>query len=87
MSFEISYYEGKYVIVDEDSYFYEDSEGNGRGWKIGKTTPYDGPYFKVNYVAPGARYPIHIRGRNNDLGWVEPYAILEVKAVSARFGY
>lgn len=71
--------EGHLVVLDPDSYFYRESTGKGRGWKISKTIPYDGKYFKVNYIAPGAECPIHIRGRDNDLGWVRPSEIISVK--------
>ena len=77
---------GHFVVLDPNSHFYIDSKGNGEGWKS-KTIPYDGKYFKVNYIAPGAKCPIHIRGRDNDLGWVKPSMIISVKYEKEEFHY
>ncbi len=89
MSFSYSYekLEGTLVEIDPDAHYYIDSEGHGKGWKISKTIPYDGPYFKVNYVSPGADYPIHIRGRDNDLGWIKPSAIIHYKDEREEFRF
>ena len=84
---DIEYLDGQLVIIDPEEYLYSDSEGHGRGWKIKRTIPYDGPYFKINLVNPGTPYPIHIEGRNNDLGWIRPSAIVEVKQIKARWEY
>lgn len=74
------YVRGTIVIVDLDSYFYRDSDGNGRGWPISKVYNDESEHFTINHVNPGHECPYHIHGKYGDLGWVRPSAIIRVAA-------
>lgn len=78
---------GTTILVDIDSHFYEDSYGEGEGWRIRKVYNDEYAYFKINRVAPGRPCPYHLCGKYGDLGWVSPSAIIREVEVEYRNYY
>ena len=62
------------VVVTINSYFYEDSEGHGKGWKISTVYNDEKSQLRITKERNGM---YHLAGKYGDLGWVYPDAIIE----------
>ena len=61
------------VLVDINSYFYSDSEGNGKGWRISSVIDDEYAEMRITKKRNGM---YHLAGKYGNLGWVYPSAIV-----------